>query len=80
MEKKSSWEEALVQLATNTAQFEQSIIVSIQAFVVHVGQIVTMLVNEFQDSSSSNIKKESEEKEEAEAHKDVSCTEKEPKW
>jgi len=54
--------------------------VSIQAFVVHVGQIVTMLVNEFQESSSSNIKKESEEKEEAEAHKDVSCTEKEPKW
>ena len=64
MEKKPSWEEALVQFATNMAQYRKNITSSIQVLVVQIGEIATMLANMTQGSSLSNPEKEPTEQEE----------------
>ena len=74
-------EEALVQLATITDQYQKSTIATKQTFVDQRILLVTMLANESQESSPSNLEKEFEEQEEAEAHKNKeSCTEEESEW
>ena len=58
---KSDWEEALVQLVMISDRYQKSTTTSIQVLVDQVSEIATMLANKLQESSPSNIEKESKE-------------------